>query len=151
MRFNHFRRREFIALLGGAAVSWPLDARVQQDRVRRIGVFIGIARDAEGQARVAAFREALQAPGWTAGRNVQFDERWATGDPQLMQPYAKELLALKPDAIRVATNPALAALRQETRTVPSWPSYLRTIADVSQIRRDSGPEWKRVSGARAAY
>jgi putative ABC transport system substrate-binding protein len=86
--------------------------------MRRIGVFMGIADDAEGLSRVAAFRSALQALGWTEGRNVQFDERWAAGDARLTQSYAKELLALKPDVILAATQPALAALRQETSTVP---------------------------------
>ena len=111
-------RREFITLLGGAAV-WRLTARAQQlSQARRIAVLIGVSRDAEGQARVAAFKEALQALGWTDGRNVQFDERWSEGDAQLMQRHAKELVAGKPDVILVATNPALAAMRQETRTVP---------------------------------
>jgi ABC-type uncharacterized transport system substrate-binding protein len=113
------RRREFITLLGGTAMAWPLAARAQQlSQARQIAVLIGVSRDAEGQARVAAFKEALQALGWTDGRNVQFDERWSEGDAQLMQRHAKELVAGKPDVILVATNPALAAMRQETRTVP---------------------------------
>jgi putative tryptophan/tyrosine transport system substrate-binding protein len=110
-------KRRAITLLGGAAAAWPLAARAQQaGQARRIGVLIGVTRDAEGQARVAAFREALQALGWTDG--VQFDERWSGGDAQLMQQQAKELIAVKPDVILVATNPALAAVQQETRTVP---------------------------------
>jgi putative ABC transport system substrate-binding protein len=113
------RRREFVTLLGGAVAAWPLAARAQQpDRMRRIGIFVGIAKDAEGLARVVAFRDGLQALGWVEGRNVQFDERWAAGDAQLMRPFAKELIALNPDVILVAANPALAALREETRTVP---------------------------------
>jgi ABC-type uncharacterized transport system substrate-binding protein len=113
------RRRDFITLLGGAAAAWPLAASAQQPHgMRRVGVLIGVSRDAEGQARVTAFMEALQALGWIDGRNVQFDERWSSGDAQLMQHQAKELVAGKPDVILVASNPALAALRQETRTVP---------------------------------
>jgi ABC-type uncharacterized transport system substrate-binding protein len=112
------RRRAFIALLGGAA-AWPQRLSAQQPgRMRRIGVFIGIADDAEGQARVAAFRQALQALGWIEGRNVQLEVRFADGTAELMRPYAKEIVALDPDVILVATNPALAALRQETRTLP---------------------------------
>src|SRR5262249_56104361 len=112
------RRRRFITLLGGAA-AWPLAAGAEQlGQARRIAVLIGVSRDAEGQARVAAFREILQALGWADGRNIQFDERWSEGDAQLMQRQAKELIAGKPDVILVATNPALAAVRQETRTVP---------------------------------
>src|SRR5262245_4221958 len=113
------RRREFVTLLGGAAAAWPLVARAQQaNEARRIGLLIGVVRDAEGQVRVAAFREALQQLGWMEGRNVQLDERWSDGNAQLMQHQAKELIAGKPDVILVATNPALAAVRQETRTVP---------------------------------
>jgi putative ABC transport system substrate-binding protein len=119
MQLDQLKRREFITLLGGAAAAWPLAARTQQaDQVRRIGVLIGVARDNEGQARVTAFRETLQALGWTEGRNVQFDERWSGGDAPLMQRHAKELVGGKPDVILVATNPALAAVRQETSTVP---------------------------------
>src|SRR5262245_20506136 len=115
---SYVERRKFLATLGGA-VAWPLAARAQQlGQARRIAVLIGVSRDAEGQARVAAFREAMQALGWTDGRNIQFDERWSEGDAQLMQRQAKELIAGKPDVILVATNPALAAVRQETRTVP---------------------------------
>jgi ABC-type uncharacterized transport system substrate-binding protein len=113
------KRRDFITLLGGAVAGWPLAARAQQrESMRRIGVLIGVARDAEGQARVAAFREALQALGWIEGRNAHFDERWSAGDTQLVRRHAKELIAGKPDVILVATNPALAALQQETSIVP---------------------------------
>jgi hypothetical protein len=68
------KRREFITLLGGAAVAWPLAARAQQpERMRRIGVLIGGADDREGQARVAALKQALQELGWTDGRNTQIE------------------------------------------------------------------------------
>ena len=78
------RRREFITLLGGAAVAWPLAARAQQgERMRRIGVLMTLAADdPEGQARIAAFLQGLQQLGWTDGRNVRIDYRWAAGDAE---------------------------------------------------------------------
>ena len=82
-------RREFITLLGGVAAAWPLAARAQE-HVRRIGVLMNLAGDdAEGQARVAAFLQGLQQLGWTDGRNVRIDYRWATGDADLFQRYAE--------------------------------------------------------------
>jgi hypothetical protein len=73
-------RREFMSLLGGAAAAWPLAARAQQaERMRKIGVLMGVANDSEGQARIAAFQQALQALGWTEGENVQVDIRWTEG------------------------------------------------------------------------
>ena len=94
------KRREFISLLGGAA-AWPLAARAQQgERMRRIGVLINLAADdPQGRARGAAIREGLQQLGWIDGRNVQFDYRWAAGDPGRIRRYAEELVALAPDAI----------------------------------------------------
>ena len=97
--FN-MRRREFITLLGGAAAG-PLAARAQQaERMQRIGVLMNLAADdAEGQGRVAAFQQALQQLGWTDGRNVRIDYRWAAGDTGRFQRYAEELLALAPDVV----------------------------------------------------
>ena len=115
------RRREFISLLGGAAATWPLAARAQQpDRMRRIGVLMGYAEsDREGQAFVAAFREGLQKLGWTEGRNIRIDTRWATpGDAESRQRFAKELVALQPDLILSHSTPTTAALLQQTRTIP---------------------------------
>ena len=86
---SDMKRREFMMLLGGAA-TWPLAARAQPDRVRRVGVLMGIADDLEGQARVAVFRQALQALGWTEGRNVQFIYRWSGGDVAHARQFAKE-------------------------------------------------------------
>jgi putative tryptophan/tyrosine transport system substrate-binding protein len=93
------KRRAFITLLGGAAAAWPLAARAQQrERMRRVGVLMNLASDdAEGQARLAAFHQGLQELGWTVGRNVQIDYRWAAGDPGRFHRYAEELLALAPD------------------------------------------------------
>ena len=113
------KRREFITLLGGAAVAWPLAARAQQpDRMRRIGVFMNLASDdAEGQARNAAFLQGLQEAGWAVGRNVRIEYRWGAGDPELFRRYAAELVALAPDVI-LASGASMYALQQVTREVP---------------------------------
>jgi len=110
------RRREFIALIGGAA-TMPLLAQAQQgERPRRVGVLMPFPMDhAEGQARAAAFRQGLQQLGWTEGRNLQIEYRWETGD---LRKAAAELVMLSPDVIFASTTPALAALQPATRTVP---------------------------------
>jgi len=112
-------RREFITLLGGAAAAWPLAAHAEQSGMRRIGVLMGSAEnDSEAQAWVAAFREALQKLGWTEGRNIRIDTRWASADVEAMQRFARELVALQPDLILSQSTPAVAALLQQTRTIP---------------------------------
>jgi putative ABC transport system substrate-binding protein len=108
-------RREFITMLGGAAAAWPLAARTQQaERMRRIGVLMGFAEsDPEAQTWVAAFREELQKLGWTEGRSIRIDARWATaGDAEAIERFAKELVALQPDLILSANTPTTAALLQ---------------------------------------
>ena len=114
------RRREFITLLSGAAAAWPLAARAQQaDRMRRIGVLLNLAADDPmGQARVAAFVQGLQAAGWSDGRNVRIDTRWAAADPGNYRKYAAELIALGPDVVLASTTAAVAQLQQASRTVP---------------------------------
>jgi putative ABC transport system substrate-binding protein len=114
------RRREFIVCLGGAASMWPLGARAQQgERVRRIGVLIsGAESDPEMQVRVTAFRQALEKLGWSEGRNIHIDTRFAASRPDHYQRLAKELVALNPEVIFVQTTPITAALRRETRTIP---------------------------------
>jgi putative tryptophan/tyrosine transport system substrate-binding protein len=114
------RRREFITLLGGAAVAWPLAARAQQgERMRRIGVFMNLASDdAEGQARNAAFLQGLQQSGWTVSRNVQIDYRWSAGDAELFRRHAAELAVLAPDVILATGSATVGPLLQATRTVP---------------------------------
>jgi len=103
------KRRELIALLG-SAVAWPLAARAQQpERMRRIIVLMGIANDAEAQARAVALRQGLQALGWTIGRNIQIDYSFADGDAERMRVYAKEAVASGPDLILAVTNPTLQA------------------------------------------
>jgi putative ABC transport system substrate-binding protein len=114
------RRREFITLLGGAAAAWPLTAHAQQpEQMRRIGALMpGTADDAEYQARMAAFLQDLQQLGWTDGRNVHIDTRWAAGDANLIRKYAAELITLAPDVILTAGSATLGPLLQATRTVP---------------------------------
>jgi putative ABC transport system substrate-binding protein len=116
----YFARRKFITGLGGAAVAWPLAARAQQaDRMRRIGVLeTRAADDPEGQARLALFRQGLQELGWTDGRNVRIDYRWAAADADRSRTYAVELVALAPDVILASASGSVAALLQTTRTVP---------------------------------
>jgi len=113
------RRRDLITLLGASA-AWPLAARAQQpERMRRIGVLSSLAADdPETQARHAAFLQGLQQWGWTTGRNVQIDYRWAAGDPDRFRKYAGELVALAPDVILATGTPVTAALLQATRSVP---------------------------------
>jgi putative tryptophan/tyrosine transport system substrate-binding protein len=114
-------RRELLVALGGAAVAWPLAARAQQpDQVRRIGVLMGYAEsDSDARAWYAAFREALQKLGWTEGRNIQIDTRWATpDDAESMRRLAKELVAPQPNVILSSTTPTTTALLQQTRTIP---------------------------------
>jgi putative ABC transport system substrate-binding protein len=115
------RRREFIAIAGGATLGWPLGVRAQQpDRVRRIGVLMGYAEtDREGQAFVAAFREGLQKLGWSENRNMRIDYRWATpDDADSIQRFAKELVSLQPDLILSNNTPTTTATLQQTRTIP---------------------------------
>jgi len=114
------KRREFITLLGGAAAAWSGAAGAQQgERVRRIGVLMAFAEsNLEGQANVAAFREGLQKLGWTEGRNIRIDTRWAAFDVQAMQRFAAELVALQPDLILSPHTPTTAALLRQTRTIP---------------------------------
>jgi ABC-type uncharacterized transport system substrate-binding protein len=113
------RRREFISLVAGSA-AWPLAARAQQPiGMRRIGVLTAYSEsDPEAQARIGAFREGLQKLGWTEGRNIRIDARWATSDAALMQRFAQELVALQPELILSSSRPTTAALLHQTRTIP---------------------------------
>ena len=114
------KRREFITLLGGAAAAWPLAARAQQaERMRRIGVLMtAAADDPEVQARVAAFLQGLAQLGWTVGRNVRIDIRWAAGNADDIRRHAAELVALAPDVILAHGASTVGPLLQATRTVP---------------------------------
>ena len=113
-------RREFIMLLGGAAAAWPVLARAQQgDRVRRIGVLMSLdENDPLAKARISAFMQALAGSGWTDGRNLRIDLRWAGADTNRIRALAQELVGLQPDIILAQTTPATVALQRETRTIP---------------------------------
>ena len=113
------RRREFMTLLGGAA-AWPLAAGAQQgNRVRRIGVLMGLdENDPLAKPRVSAFTQALADLGWTDGRNVRMDLRWGGEDPNRIPALAQELVGLRPDIVVTAGTPATVALQRETQTIP---------------------------------
>jgi putative ABC transport system substrate-binding protein len=114
------KRRDFIALLGGVAAAWPLVARAQQpERVRRIGVLLPAAPDDPVfQDRVGAFLQGLERSGWTVGRNVRIDTRWAGADAASIRRHAVELAALAPDVILAHGGSTVGPLMQATRTVP---------------------------------
>jgi putative ABC transport system substrate-binding protein len=113
------QRREFVTLLGGAAAAWPLAVRAQQpNRMRRMGVLLGNAEDHEAQSWVAALREELGKLGWTEGRNIEIDIRWAAADVASMKRFAKELVALQPDLILTQSTPAAGAMLEQTHTIP---------------------------------
>jgi putative ABC transport system substrate-binding protein len=113
-------RREFIALIGGAAAVWPQAARPQQgESVRRVGMLLPYSQgDADGQAVLAAFQRRLQDLGWIEGRNIRFEIRWAGGDPDKARIYAKELIGMTPDVIVPSSNQVTTILQQETHTIP---------------------------------
>ncbi len=113
-------RRQFIAVLGStAAVLWPLIARAQPARVRRIGVLMPYAEnDTDAKAQLSEFIGGLAQLGWNDGRNVRIDVRWAAGSIDRTRVFAKELVDLQPDVILAHSTPATAALQRETRTIP---------------------------------
>src|SRR5262245_56652900 len=114
------RRREFITLLGGGAVAWPLAARAQQSEgMRSIGVLMPLAADdPEGQTRLGAFLQGLQQLGWTIGRNLRVDYRWGAGNVGAMRKYATELVALTPDVLVGPGTTPVGPLLVATRTIP---------------------------------
>jgi putative ABC transport system substrate-binding protein len=113
------KRRTFITLLGGAAAAWPLAARAQGERLRRIGVLTPFsADDAEGHARLTAFAQGLAQSAWTVGQNIRIEYRWGDGKADTMRKHAAELVAITPDVIVALSSAALAPLVEATRTVP---------------------------------
>jgi putative ABC transport system substrate-binding protein len=114
------RRREFITLLGGAAIAWPIAARSEQpERMRRIGVIVNLPEgDPQTQARLGAFRQSLAKLGWSEGSNVRIDYRFSVSTVEQGEVRAKELIVLQPEVILAHGTPAVAALRKTTRTVP---------------------------------
>ena len=113
-------RREFIALLGGAAVAWPNAGRAQQtEQARRIAVLMYWAEsDPEARARVAALRTGLEESGWSEGRNLHVEYRFADYQTDRARAFAKELVAMHPEVIFASTSAVLAVLMSETRTTP---------------------------------
>jgi putative ABC transport system substrate-binding protein len=114
------RRRDFIKVVTGSAMAWPLAAHAQQgERMRLIGVLMGWPEsDARGRSYLAAFRGAFGKLGWMEGSNIRIELRWSAADPDRTKTFAKELVDLRPDAIFSQTTPATSALAHETRTIP---------------------------------
>lgn len=114
------KRREFVTLVGGSAITWPLSVRAEQsDRVQRIAVLIQLERgDQDGQNRLSAFQDELQKLGWIVGKNPQIDYRWSISDEERGRLAAADLLKLKPDLIFANATPALRAAQQATSTIP---------------------------------
>ena len=114
------RRRDFIKVVAGSAVAWSLGARAQQpEQMRRIGILMNrAANDAEGQARLAAFRLALEQLGWNEGRNIRIDIRWGEDKIDLERKYATELIALAPDVLLASGTMSVTALQALSRTLP---------------------------------
>jgi putative ABC transport system substrate-binding protein len=114
------RRREFITLLGGAAIAWPRVVRAQQpDRIRRIGVLTPFdENDPEAKALLSAFTQGLAELGWIDGRNLRMDVRWPAGNVDRARMFAKELVGLRPDVILTGGTPGTRIIQRETRTIP---------------------------------
>ena len=134
------KRRKFITLLGGAA-AWPLAARAQQqgERMRRIGVLLAATpEDAEFQAWVGVFLQTLALSGWTIGRNMRIETRWATANAAAIRKHATELAALEPDVILAHGASTVGPLLQATRTVPMYSrsSAIQLAPDLSKAWRD---------------
>jgi putative ABC transport system substrate-binding protein len=119
VRARTLRRRRFITVLGGAA-AWSLTSHAQQpERLRHVDVVMPWSEnDPFAQRSVTAFANALGSFGWVGGKNIRIDYRFAAGDPTLYKTYAAELVGLAPDAILAGPSPAVAALREQTRTIP---------------------------------
>jgi putative ABC transport system substrate-binding protein len=120
MQFDQLERRDFITLLGGAAVTWPLAARAQpSQRIRRVGVLMAVAEsDADVRGGVAIFQQSLQELGWSDGRNIRIDYRWGDADADRIQALAKELVGLQPDVLVAHSTPSAKGLLQATRSIP---------------------------------
>ena len=114
------RRREFIKIIGGGAVAWPMAAHAQQpERMRRLGVLMAVAEsDADVRKGIAIFQQRLQELGWKDGHNIQIDYRWGDADAERIQALAKELVDLKPDALVGHSTPSAKGLLKQTRSIP---------------------------------
>jgi putative ABC transport system substrate-binding protein len=113
------RRREFITVLGGAAAAWPLAARAQGERVRRVAVLMLTSSDEpESQTNIAAFLQGLQEAGWAVGRNLRIDYRWSGNDRTRLNQHATELISLGPDVVLAGVGNTTLVLRRVSSTVP---------------------------------
>jgi putative tryptophan/tyrosine transport system substrate-binding protein len=162
------RRREFITPLGGTA-GWPLMADAQQrDRLRRIGVLMGLSpNDKEEQLRIKAFESAWPELGWIEGRNIHVDYRWAPGDIALMRTQASELVATAPEVILAEGTSVLAALLEATQSIPigffgvSDPEGAGIVTNLARpgghltgfanFEPSIGGKWLHTQGDRAAF
>jgi len=113
------RRRDFITLVGGAAAAWPLTARAQPGLPRRVGALLGYGEnDPEARIYLAAFMQGLAELGWTDGRNVHLEVRWAAANPERISMLAKEIVALQPEVILTSGTAVTSGLRRETQAIP---------------------------------
>ena len=112
------RRRDFIGVLGSAAVTWPLAVHAQQSSARRVGVLSPLSPSAASSPSFEIFRKTLLNLGHVEGRSISLDYRWADGDPIRAQAHAKELIELSPDVFLVGGSTAMRALGPQTRTIP---------------------------------
>jgi putative tryptophan/tyrosine transport system substrate-binding protein len=130
------RRRDFIKVVAGSAITWPLFARAQQpERMRRIGVLMGFSStDLEGQARTAVFVQGLSAQNWYEGSNLRIDWRWGGGDRALFERYAAELVSLGPEVLVAGgSSAAVETLQQQTTTIPIV--FVNIIGRIAFVRR----------------
>lgn len=113
------KRRNFIALVAGGALVWPLVARTQPtERMRRVGVLLGLAEDKEGLIRIMTFRQQMRELGWIEGKNIQFDVHWTSEDAERMQASADALVRSQPDVILGSSSPVIVALQKTNRSIP---------------------------------
>src|ERR1700732_944222 len=114
------RRREFIGLLGGTAIAWPLTSKAQRRQgIRTLGVLLSVAEnDPETVARLAAFRQGLHALGWKDGENVHVEYRFGAGRSDLIRQYVEELVAMAPDVIVASGTPVIVQLKALTQSIP---------------------------------
>src|SRR5262245_38655056 len=117
MSSERMRRREVITLLGGAA-TWPLAARAQQSGTRSIGVLFPVVDDSQTRSRISAFRDSLLKLGWTEGRNLGIEYRFASGGPEDISRASAELISLSPDVIVASGSQVVAVLQRQTRSIP---------------------------------
>ena len=147
MQLDQLKRRQFVTLLGGAA-AWPLAARARQpERMRRIGVLMGTEDDAEGQARLTAFRRGLLKLGWEEQKNVQIHARFGGSNPQRYQHDAIELVGLNPDVILGSNTPIIQALKRATQTIPI---VFVSLSDPVQAACEKDATDKKLRGAAKA-